>query len=284
MYKTTRSIRKIKSKRNYPKQAAEMLNISTRQVRKKYKRYEKYGGKGLIHRNRGRSSPRRVPKSLLKRIFELYDSRYADFGPTLFAEMLETNHAIKISAEILRKYLIQSGRLKKSRKRKKHFKRRERKEHIGILVQIDGSIHDWFEGRGTKCTILLGIDDATSEILFLEFCNIETTKNYMEAFKSYIQKYGRPISIYVDYHGVFNVNLNNKEKDKLTQFGRAMQQLGIKIILASSPQAKGRVERANKTLQDILVKFLRINNISDMASANTYAQEFFSWKNINTLY
>ena len=238
---------RLKAKEITQKQASEMLNISTRQVRKKYKRYKKYGAKGLIHRNRGKPSPRKLPQELLDKIFELYDSRYSDFGPTLFAEMLETKHEIKVSAETARKCLMKKGKWKKSRKIKQHFKRRERKEHVGILVQIDGSIHDWFEGRGPKCTILLGIDDATSEILFLEFCNIESTKNYMWAFKNYIQKYGCPISIYVDYHGVFNVNLNNKERDKVTQFGRAMQQLGIKVILASSPQAKGRVERANKT-------------------------------------
>jgi len=147
------------------KKAAITLKITERQIRNKYKRYKKDGPKGIIHKNRGKPSPKKLSKELLDKIFDLYDSRYSEFGPTLFTEMLKTYHNINLSVETIRKYMMETARWKKMRKKKPYRKRREPRENIGMLVQIDGSIHDWFENRGPKCTILLGIDDATSEIL-----------------------------------------------------------------------------------------------------------------------
>jgi hypothetical protein len=255
--------------------AASILTMSVRQVRNKLKRYKLFGNLGLIHKSRGKPSPKRLPQDLLDNIFELYDSKYYEFGPTFFAEMLEVHHGIKLDPETLRKYMIENGRWKRARKHKAYRKRRERRDNPGIMTQMDATPFNWFEGRAPECCSLIGIDDATSELLFCELHESESTKSYMIACKNYFKKCGRPHSLYVDHHGVFSVNFNNPEGEKLSQFGRAMKQLDIELILAGSPQAKGRVERAHRTIQDILTKFLRIYKISDIDSANRFIREFF---------
>lgn len=266
---------RLRNKDINQKQAAEIIGITTRQVRKKYKRYLQNGRAGLVHKNRGVSSPKRYPEDKIEKICILYKSTYQGFGPTLFSEMLKIRHNIIISPEALRKILLKKHLWFRERTRKSYKRKRERREHVGMLVQADGSIHDWFEGRGQKCTALVGVDDATGEILFLEFHECESTKNYMLAFKSYITEHGRPIAIYVDCHSVFKLTVNNPEQTRLSQFARAMQQLEIEIIYAHSPQAKGRVERLNKTLQDRLIKLMRLHNVSDIGAANVFVKEIF---------
>jgi len=194
------------------------------------------------------------------------------FGPKFAVEQLRKKGII-VSNETIRKIMIEEGLWTPGKKKIKHRKWRERKKAFGILIQLDGSPHDWFEGRGPKCTLLVFIDDATSKILWLEFVDSESFRAVASATKKYIKTYGRPFSFYVDFGSVFSVNLNNSERDKKTEFERIMKNLLIEVSHATSPQAKGRVERANKTLQDRLVKEMRIVGISSKEAANQFVQE-----------
>ena len=253
--------------------AAQMLNISDRWVRKKLQRYRTQGDIGLIHQGRGRPSPRRWNNVDRTLTIELLKSEWQGFGPTFVAEKLKDLKGITVSAETVRKVMINEGLWIPGKKRSKHRMWRERKAILGILIQLDGSPHDWFEGRAPKCTLLVFIDDATSKILWLEFVESESFQGVAFAVKKYIEKFGRPVSFYVDFGSVFSVNLNNPERDKKTHFERIMRALGIGISHARSPQAKGRVERANKTLQDRLVKEMRLAGISSIGAANEFVQK-----------
>ena len=211
----------------------------------------------------------------------LVKERYADFGPTLAAEKLRENHACLVSRETLRKWMIEDG-LWKDRKHRLPpvHQPRHRRERVGELVQIDGSRHYWFENRGPECTLIAYIDDATSLIQHAAFVPSESTLDYMRETQSYIERHGRPIAFYSDKHAIFRVN--NREAaggDGMTQFGRALNELNIDIICANSPQAKGRVERSFGTLQDRLVKELRLAGISDAAGANVFLPEFLAQYN-----
>lgn len=252
-------------------EAAFQLEITERWVRKKYKRYLEDGNIGIVHKNRGKASPRSWCKKEQNFAVELLQSEWKDFGPTFAAEKLEELHGIKISKETLRQAMIKATIWQPKRKRMRHRKRRERRAMIGVLVQLDGSIHDWFEGRGPWCTLLVFIDDATSKILWLEFVKSESTIDVMRATRNYISRYGRPHAFYVDFGKVFSVNLNNPERDKKSQWQRAVEDdLAIEVQHAHSPQAKGRVERANGTLQDRLVKEMRLVGISSIDAANDF--------------
>ena len=253
--------------------AAQMLNISDRWARKKLKRYRANGDSGLTHRNRGRPSLRRWNHDERSLTIDLLRSEWRDFGPTFVAEKLKELKGITISDETVRKMMISEGLWIPGKRRTKHRAWRERKKMIGVLVQLDGSPHDWFEGRAPKCTLLVFIDDATSKILWLEFVEGESFDGVASATKKYFEKYGRPVSFYTDFGSVFSVNLNNPERDKKTQFERIMKELLVEIIHARSPQAKGRVERANKTLQDRLVKEMRLLGISSIETANSYIKK-----------
>lgn len=263
---------KLKRKELTQKAAAAILGRSERQVHEKAKRYNLDGPAGLVHRSRGIASLHKWPGDQEARAIELLRGPFDGFGPTFAAEKLEELHEIKVSSETLRKAMIRNGIWSNKTQRTKHRKRRERMLCRGVMVQLDGSPHDWFEGRGRWCTLLVFIDDATSEILWLEFAESESTSAVMRATKNYVEAYGIPGSFYVDFGSVFSVNTNNPEHDKITQFKRAVQELGIRMIHATSPQAKGRVERANKTLQDRLVKELRLAGISTMEGANAFVK------------
>ena len=229
--------------------AAKKLGLTDRQIRNKLYRYKKYGPEGLIHKNRGRSSPNKWCKKERNHSISLLRNEFVGFGPTLASEKLKEFEGIIISKETLRREMIKEGLWMPKNRKPKYRSQRPRKLCFGEMIQLDGSPHDWFEGRAPKCTLLVFIDDATSAILWLEFVTGETTTESLVAAKSYMEKYGRPMSLYVDYGSVWSVNTNNPDREKITQFERVMKELGIEVIHARSPQAKGRVERANKTLQ-----------------------------------
>lgn len=251
--------------------AAKMLRVSSRWIRKKFKRYQKEGDVGLVHKGRGKLSSKKW--SAIDRTFSLDLLRSDDwlgFGPTFAAEKLAKGYGIKVSRETLRQLMKANGFDYAKRKGRKHRSHRERREVFGLMIQLDGSPHNWFEGRGPACTLLVFIDDATSRILWLEFAESESVNSIMKATQNYFEKFGKPASFYVDFGSVFSVNTNNKDREKITQFERAMEELGVKIIHARSPQAKGRVERCNRTMQDRLVKEMRLAKISNIADVNKF--------------
>ncbi len=252
---------------------AQILKMSPRHVRRKLSRYLQEDIAGLVHKNRGRPSNRVWDKEVRDFAVNLFRGDFQGFGPTYGAEKLEELYNIKISKETLRKELIREGLWKAGKKRVTYRKQRERKLCFGIMIQLDGSPHDWFEGRGPKCTLLVFIDDATSKLVWLEFAPSESFDAIMNATLKYFKKHGRPVSFYVDYGSVFSVNTNNPDREKITQFERAMKELGVEVIHARSPQAKGRVERVNRTLQDRLTKDMRLASISTIDAANAFVQD-----------
>ena len=258
--------------------AAQALRLSARWVRTKLKRFLKLGAVGLVHQSRGKPSFRAWDQEQRAWVIKLFDEQFEGFGPTFAAEKLEELYGIKISHETLRKAMIGAGLWHGKQRKPKHREWRERKEYYGVMIQLDGSPHDWFEGRAPKCTLLVFIDDATSRILWLEFVPSESLESVMEAVRHYMERCGRPLSFYVDFGSVFSVNTNNPERDKITQFERACKELCISVIHAHSPQAKGRVERSNQTHQDRLVKELRLAGISTMKEANKFVQEVYLLK------
>ena len=255
-------------------EAALVLGICYRQCLRRWRRYVAEGAAGLVHRLRGRKGNRSIGEDIKGRIIGLYRGRYEGFGPVLFTEKLEARHAIKVDHETVRRLLIREGLWKAVRKRKKrHRAWRERRTHFGELVQMDGSHHQWFEARGRKCCLMVMIDDATGIRMSL-FSEEETTEAAMKLLWMWIARYGVPRALYTDKKNVFVASEKYREnariegREALTQFGRSCKRLGIKIIRAHSPQAKGRVERSNGVYQDRLVKELRLEGISDMTRAN----------------
>jgi hypothetical protein len=261
--------------------AAHVLAISRRQVFRLLKRFREEGPSALAHRARGRVPNNRIGDARRELAIDLVRERYGDFGPTLAAEMLAERHGLRVSRETLRGWMIEDG-LWLSRKQRRTFHQpRLRRERLGELVQIDGSEHRWFEDRGPKCSLLVFIDDATSRLMHLAFVPSETTESYFAALNAYLAAHGRPVAFYSDKHSVFRVAREDpKTGHGITQFGRALEELGIEILCANSSQAKGRVERANRTLQDRLVKALRLAGISDMDGGNTFLQGFVERHNL----
>ena len=257
-------------------QAVELLSLSLRQVKRLCKAYLATGASSLVSRRRGRPSNNRLPTEVVARVKQLLRANYYDFGPTLAHEKLCEAHGLRLSVESVRQLMISEGLWKVRRTRKVVIHQlRERRPRVGELIQIDGSPHDWFEGRAERCTLLVMVDDATSRLMHMQFVGCETTFNYFEAVRSYIASHGKPRTFYSDKFSVFRVNLPAALTGTgLTQFGRAMKELDIELICAHSPQAKGRVERANQTLQDRLVKELRLRSISSVGAANAYLPEF----------
>lgn len=255
--------------------AGKILQLSDRQIRTKLKEYRLKGAAGLVHKNKGKPSARQWNAQDKAFSIDLLKSAWHGFGPTYAAEKLLELHKIKVSPETLRQAIIKAGMWTVKKNRPVHRKWRQRKLCFGMLIQLDGSPHAWFEGRGEKCTLLVFIDDATSKIVWLEFVKSESTDCVIKAVCNYMQKWGRPTSFYVDYGSVFSVNTNNPERDKITQFSRILKELDVNVIFASSPQAKGRVERSNQTHQDRLVKDLRLAEISTIADANQYIQDVY---------
>jgi transposase len=258
------------------KDAARQLGLSIRQVKRLMKRFRRAGSEGLVSRRRGKPSNRRLPEETRTRVLDLVREHYHDFGPTLAHEKLTEKHELALSVETLRQWMICAKIWDpKTRKQPKAFQLRERRSRFGELIQIDGSPHDWFEGRDEYCTLIVFIDDATGKLLLLCFVPAETTQAYMEALRYYLQRYGRPVSFYSDKHSIFRVNAKETANgNTLTQFGRVLKTLDIEAIHAHTPQAKGRIERANQTLQDRLVKEMRLNNINDRETANAFLDNF----------
>jgi transposase len=258
--------------------AAELLALSVRQVKRLCRAYRREGAAALVSKRRGRPSNHRLPEEVIGRSRELLRGRYYDFGPTLAREKLCECHGLRLSVESVRQMMIAEGLWRPRRARAAVIHQlRERRACLGELVQLDGSPHDWFEGRAPRCTLLNFVDDATSRLMHLSFVECESTFNYFAAVSAYILEHGKPRAFYSDKLGVFRVNMPNPVSGTgLTQFGRAMKELGIELLCAHSPQAKGRVERANQTLQDRLVKELRLRSISSAAEANAYLPEFIA--------
>lgn len=256
--------------------AAQVLHLSERQVYRLLIKLQTLGPGSLISKKRGNQSNRAVCKAIKDKALDLVNTHYHDYGPTLISEKLYERHNIKIGKETMRRWLIQTGRrAAKQAKVVKVRQLRARRDCLGELVQIDGSIHDWFEGRGPICTLLVFIDDATSRLLNLSFVPEESTLAYFAALNDYLSCYGKPRAVYTDKHCVFKVNTpGGCGTSGLTQFGRALKQLNIQAIFAHSPEAKGRVERANLTLQDRLVKELRYFGISTIAQANKFLKQY----------
>ena len=262
-------------------QAGELLGLSVRQIRRLLTAYRREGAAGLEHGNRGRVSPRRVAEAVAAEILRLAQTEYIDYNDQHFTEELEDPHQIKVSRSTVRRLRRGAG-LGSPRKRRapRHRRRRERYAQAGMLLQVDGSPHDWLEGRGPELTLVAAIDDATSEIPFALFREQEDAAGYYLLLQHICQSHGRPLALYADGHTIFQSPKEETLEDELagklprTQFGRLVEELGIQLITARSPQAKGRVERLFGTLQDRLVKALRRANASTLEEANQVLQKF----------
>ena len=269
-------MQKLSEKRMKQNEASRILGLSLRQIKRLLKAYRQKGAAGLVSKHRGRQANNRLPAELKKRALNLLKTKYQGFGPTLAHEKLVEKEKLKLSDASVRKLMIEEE-LWKPRKAKKVVvhQLRERRACFGELVQIDGSPHDWFEGRAERCTLLVFIDDATGQLVQLRFVEQESFFSYAQAAEAYFRHYGKPVAFYSDKHGIFRVHLpSTGVGEALTQFGRAMQELDLQIICANSPQAKGRVERVIQTLQDRLPKEMRLRGISNMTDGNAYLPEF----------
>jgi transposase len=258
------------------REASERLGIGVRQFKRLVRSWKAEGDAGLVSRQRGRRSNRRLNEDLRSRITELLRDKYAGFGATLASEKLLELEGIKVAVETVRQLQIAERLWKPKRRRARQvFQLRERRARHGELVQIDGSPHDWFEGRGPRCTLIVFIDDATGCLVGLRFVEAESTRAYLETLREHVLVHGRPVAFYSDRHGIFRVNAKDATGgDGKTEFGRVADRLGIAVIHARTPQAKGRVERANQTLQDRLVKEMRLRNIGSMEAANGFSPTF----------
>jgi transposase len=267
---------KVEQKLVLQSQASDILGVSVRQIKRLVRAYKKEGAQGLISKKRGRPGNHRLPAGRKECALALIRQHYPDFGPTFACEKLLEVHGLKISVGVVRGLMIADGLwIGKKVKKKRVFQLRERRSKEGELVQMDGSPHAWFEGRGPKCSLLCCIDDATGKIKAGIFAPSETVYSYFDLMQTYLKTHGRPVAVYSDKHAVFRVNRSGALKSQgVTQFGRAMKELGIEMIFANSPQAKGRVERSNRTLQDRLVKELRLHKISTIDQANTFLPKF----------
>ncbi len=261
----------ITEKRISLKNAGKRLNLSVRQVIRLVKIFKREGAKGLTNKHRNTVSNRKLTEEVRLKVLELYKQNYPDFGPTLFCEKLSELHNINISKETTRKWLLKEGLWRRERKTKARKQLRERKPCFGEMLQLDGSHHDWFEGKRDKAVLMSFIDDATG-MVYARFYEYEGTIPAMDLLKNYIEEHGLPMSIYSDKHTTYKST--DKNKEALSQFGRALKELGIELIHANTPQAKGRIERLFKTLQDRLVKEMRLRNIKDIETANNFLKEY----------
>jgi transposase len=248
--------------------AAQVLGVTERHVRRLHKSYEARGASALVSGHCGKQSNNRIDETLKQAILARIVDAYPDFGPTLASEYLR-KEGFRVSKETLRVWLIEAGiwKVRKVRRKRIHLPR-ARRPRVGELVQIDGSAHDWFEGRAPRCSLIAFIDDASSRVMYARFFPVESLRGYLQALQSYVSAYGCPVALYSDRHSIFSKH--NPEDAEPTQFQRAIASLGITGILALTPQAKGRVERLFQTLQDRLVKAMRLERIRDMEQANAF--------------
>jgi hypothetical protein len=283
VYMTTKSLKraevflKVRNKQLTQMEASKLLNLSLRHTQRLYNSFKKKGVAALASKQIGKPSNRQLPALTKCRVEEFITYElYAGFKPLFMAETLQKRHGITISRETTRQLMIKNGVWQaKNKKSPVIHQQRKRRDRAGELVQIDGSPHAWFEDRGDRCVLIVFIDDATGRI-HCKFAKAETTIAYMKTAWEYFIKYGKPRAFYSDRHGIFRVNIPNcNHKDQLTQFGRAVGELEIELICANSPQAKGRVERVNATLQDRLVKELRMRNVSTIEEANSFLEETY---------
>ena len=263
-------------------QAAEMLQLSIRQVKRLKASYKKHGVHGLIHKSRGKPGNRKIHKGAYHHIVSLLKQHYADFKPTFAAEKLSEHHGINVSSETVRNIMIKEGiwKVRKRSNKKQYRQWRERKESYGQMQQFDGSYHNWLEGRDSQheeLCLLASIDDATGRITQLKFEKHEGIDPVFRFWKDYIETTGKPVSIYLDKYSTYKINHKNAvdNHELMTQFQRAMKTLDVRLITAHSPQAKGRVERLFGTLQDRLVKEMRLAQINTKDEANIFVQEVF---------
>lgn len=259
-------------------EAAEMLNLTARHIRRLKKNVSENGMQGLTHGGRGKPSKRKIADKEIAKIKKLIHKHYHDFGPTFTAEKLEENHKIKRDPKTIRAIMIKEQLWKPKKKKKFEYRAwRQRRTAFGELEQYDGSYEYWFEDRGPKCCLLAAIDDAKGEITYAKFDQHEGVEPTCNFWEEYFEKHGKPHEIYVDKFSTYSMNhkVAKENLDTLTQFQRAMQQLNVGVINAHSSQAKGRVERLFKTLQDRLIKELRLNNISTIKEANEFLEKVF---------
>ncbi len=267
----------VRDKKLSLKQASELMGIGYRQSKRVWSRFQLKGDAGLVHRGRGRSGSRCKPAKLRHEVMKQYQERYPDFGPTLAAEKLREK-GFEVDHETLRRWLLREGLWERIRRGQPHRSRRERKECFGQMVQMDGSHHDWFEGRRENAVLMVMIDDATNEVN-ARFFEGETTEAAYGVFEMWVDRYGLPGSLYVDRDSIYRCDREPTIAEQMagirptTQFGRVMVQIGVQVIMAHSPQAKGRVERCNGVLQDRLVKEMRLEGISDLESANKFLEK-----------
>jgi transposase len=260
--------------------AAGLMNVTRRQTYRLLSRYRDGGAPAIADQRRGRPSNNRLPDAVRDHAISLVRQLYSDFGPTLAAEKLAERHDLKVSRETLRNWMRHAGIWISRAERLRFQQPRHRREHVGELVQIDGSDHRWFEDRAPPCTLLVFVDDATSRLMELRFVASESTFAYFEALKAYLGRHGKPVAFYSDKHSIFRVsNESAATGDGMTQFGRALSELNIEILCANTSQAKGRVERAHSTLQDRLVKELRLAGISTIDAANVFLPGFVAHYN-----
>jgi hypothetical protein len=274
------AIRNVLEGRMTQAEAATILRRSERQVRRLCARVRGKGERGLVHGLRGQPSNNRLDEELLgQALSALHNPLWEGFGPTFAQEKLDKYHGIDLGKTTIRNLMVRTNLWEVHRLGSRHRAWRERRRCVGMLVQLDGSTHDWFEGRGPVCVLLIYIDDATSRILYGEFVTVEDTPNLMRTTKTYLRRHGRPVAYYVDKDSIYKINRQAtveeelRDEQPMTQFTRAMRELGVEVIAANSPQAKGRVERGFGTHQDRLVKELRLRGISDIPSANRYLWE-----------
>ena len=252
-------------------EAARLLRKSERQVRRLQRRLEADGDSGIVHRLRGRASNRQLDQELRLKALELYQEELADFGPTLASEVM-AERGLEVSADTLRRWLMADGLWQRQRQRDQHRSRRPRRSCFGELVQMDASLHSWLEGRGEEMVLVCMIDDATNRVM-ARFYPGETVEAYFDLVGRWLEKYGRPLAFYTDHDSVFEISSPAKQTGAMTQFERAMAELKIELILAGSPQAKGRVERSHGTMQDRWVKLLRLAGVTTREEANQYVDK-----------
>jgi transposase len=259
-------------------QAAASLGLSVRQIKRLCRQLRQQGPAGLISQRRGVPSNRRIEGTVREHFMDIVRQRYADFGPQLAHEYLVREHGLTHSVETLRGWMQTSGLWQAHRRRAVVVHSpRARRPCVGELVQIDGSHHDWFEGRGRRCCLIAFIDDATSRVQAAHLCEAETTQDYLMLLRQYVQAHGVPAALYSDRHSIFTKH--DPEDATPTQFERALLQLDIESICAHSPQAKGRVERLFQTLQDRLVKAMRLHGISSTRQANVWLPGYLAEHN-----
>ncbi|HEX9912978.1 MAG TPA: ISNCY family transposase [candidate division Zixibacteria bacterium] len=263
------------------KEAAEFLGLSERQIYRIKARVQREGAEGVIHRSKGKKSPRWIPRKVKDKIGQLYKTKYRGFNLTHMTEYLNSEERIRVSRESVRQILLEKGFYIKKKSYPRHRQWREPSFREGQMVQYDTSDHDWLEGRGSRLYLIGGVDDATSKVAGAAFVLTDGVRENMEVFKGIVQKRGIPLSVYVDRDSNFKtaryqeIEYQLKGEYPYTQFTRALRELGVKIIYAYSPQAKGRVERKFGVLQDRLCSELRLHNISSLEEANRYlTQEF----------